>query len=361
MKKVLFETHHLYYWPNFVPIVEELKNRGGYTVHASMPRRSSDVQQTILSQACSELDVVFVAADSEPDRIEKIIREAYDVVMVGNIGQLKQIVLPDALTVMVYHGIGLKQSYYRDIDDRINIRAVESMERLHELKEQGHTNLVLSGFTKLDKLYTISENEPEQLKQKLNLNQNKKTILYAPSFYPTSIEKLCPQLSVLSADYNIIIKLHGFSWEQKRYRYQSGLCSELAEKHDSIQLLPNETFDILPYYKIADVLISDISSTMFEFLPLNRPIIQAECFSLRLKHRIFRRRFWRKLDVERMQNVDFAYKIVDPADVIGRVQFALEYPDEMESLRQTAHNQYLYKPDGMASARVVDAIEENLK
>jgi len=43
------------------------------------------------------------------------------------------------------------------------------------------------------------------------------------------------------------------------------------------------------------------------------------------------------------------------------VQFALEYPDEMESLRQTAHNQYLYKPDGMASARVVDAIEENLK
>ena len=344
-----------------MPIVEELKNRGGYIVHASMPRRSSDVQQTILSQACSELDVVFVAADSEPDRIEKIIREAYDVVMVGNVGQLKQIVLPDALAVMVYHGIGLKQSYYRDIDDRINIRAVESMERLHELKEQGHTNLVLTGFTKLDKLYTIPENEPEQLKQKLNLNRNKKTILYAPSFYPTSIEKLCPQLSVLSADYNIVIKLHGFSWEQKRYRYQSGLCSELAEKHDSIQLLPNETFDILPYYKIADVLISDISSTMFEFLPLNRPIIQAECFSLRLKHRIFRRRFWRKLDIERMQNVDFAYKIVDSADVIGRVQFALQYPDAMESLRQTAHNQYLYKPDGMASARVVDAIEENLK
>ena len=168
-----------------MPIVEELKDRGGYTVHASMPRRSSDVQQTILSQVCSELDVVFVAADSEPDRIKKIIREAYDVIIVGNVGQLKQIVLPDALAVMVYHGIGLKQSYYRDIDDRINIRVVESVERLHELKEQGHTNLVLTGFTKLDKLYTIPENEPEQLKQKLNLNRNKKTILYAPSFYPT--------------------------------------------------------------------------------------------------------------------------------------------------------------------------------
>ena len=151
-----------------MPIVEELKNRGGYTIHASMPRRSSHVQQAVLSQACFDMEIVFVKADSERDRTKKIIREAYDVIIVGNVGQLNQIILPDKLAVMVYHGIGLKQSYYRDIDDRINIRAVESMERLHELKEQGHTNLVLSGFTKLDKLYTISENEPEQLKQKLN-------------------------------------------------------------------------------------------------------------------------------------------------------------------------------------------------
>ena len=344
-----------------MPIVEELKNRGGYTIHASMPRRSSHVQQAVLSQACFDMEIVFVKADSERDRTKKIIREAYDVIIVGNVGQLNQIILPDKLAVMVYHGIGLKQSYYRDIDDRINIRAVESVERLHELKEQGHNNLELTGFTKLDRLFTITEDETKFIKQNLNLNPEKKTILYAPSFYPTSIEKLYSQLSVLCGDHNIIIKLHGFSWEQKRFKYQSIMCTELAEKYDSIILLPNKAFDILPYYKIADVLISDISSTLFEFLPLNKPIIQAECFTLRLKHRIFRHRFFKKMDMKRMQNIDFAYKIVDPDDVISRVQFSLEFPEEMSNLRQRAHGEYLYKSDGKASARLVDAIEDNLK
>ena len=36
MIKVLFETHHLYYLPNFLPIVDEFKNRGNYDIYFSM-------------------------------------------------------------------------------------------------------------------------------------------------------------------------------------------------------------------------------------------------------------------------------------------------------------------------------------
>jgi len=362
VKKILFETHHLYYWPNFDPIVRELKVRGSYIIHASMPKRSSDIQQNIFIKVCSDMKVEFIAAESEKDRVEKIFREAYDIIIVANVGQIKKLLHPNSLAVMVYHGIGLKQSYYKDIDNCINIRAVESIERFNELEDIGHKNLALTGFTKLDKLYTMTEKETRSIKKNLNLIPGKNIILYAPSFYPTSIEKLYSQLSILSNDNNIIIiKLHGFSWEQERFQYQSIMCSKLAEKHDSIILLPNETYDILPFYKIADLLISDISSTMFEFLPLDRPIIQAQCFTLRLKHRIFSGRFWEKIDVERMQDAHFAYKIVDPNDLIGRVQFALEFPDEMSTLRKDAHEQYLYKPDGRSSARLVDAIEEKIK
>jgi len=53
---------------------------------------------------------------------------------------------------MVYHGIGLKKSYYNDIDSRIDLRSVESKTRMLELKEHGHQNLVLTGFTKCDPL-----------------------------------------------------------------------------------------------------------------------------------------------------------------------------------------------------------------
>ena len=56
---------------------------------------------------------------------------------------------------MVYHGIGLKQSYYKDTSSRINIRAVESAARFDELKNDGHQNLLLTGYTKLDRLFTI--------------------------------------------------------------------------------------------------------------------------------------------------------------------------------------------------------------
>ena len=49
----------------------------------------------------------------------------------------------------------------------------------------------------------------------------------------------------------------------------------MTKENKNIYLVPNEQFDIIPFYRIADLLVSDISSTMFEYLPLNRPIIQA--------------------------------------------------------------------------------------
>jgi phosphoketolase len=39
----------------------------------------------------------------------------------------------------------------------------------------------------------------------------------------------------------------------------------------------------------------------------------------------------------------------------------LDYPEEMASLRKDAHDLYLFNPDGKASSRLVDAIEETLK
>ena len=323
-----------------------------------MPRRLSLIQQHILEDLCNRINISFITSKSEQNRINKILKEAYDVIIVGNVGQLHKIILPEAIAVMVYHGIGLKQSYYTDIDDRINIRAVESLDRINELKGHGHKNLVLTGFTKLDRLHNIANESTKIIEQDLELNSNKKTVLYAPSFYPTSIEKISPFLSDLSQDHNIIIKLHAFSWEQKKYHYQNLLCTELSRDNKDIYLLPNEAFDIIPYYLIADILITDISSTMFEYLPLNRPIIQAECYSLKLKHRILSRRFWKKMDIKRQENIDFTYKIFDPENLMSRVYYALDNIDEMSENRKNACHQYLYNNDGSASLRLVDAIEE---
>jgi len=357
MKKVLFETHHLYYWPNFLPIIEELKRRGNYKIYVSMPKRNSDVEKNILSEICLQMEISFIFLENEQARIKKIIDQKYDIIIVGNVGQLNKIVSKNTITVMVYHGIGLKKSYYNDIDKRIDIRAVESEARFNELKNHGHENLELIGFTKLDRLFTINNKYLENLKIEMGLDAHKKNILYAPSFYPTSLEGLYAHLPEISIDFNLIIKLHAFSWEQQKYYYQHSLCSKLSKENENIFLLSNSIYDIIPYYLLSDLLITDISSTMFEYLPLNKPIIQAECYSLKFKHRILQRRFWRKMDLDRHQEIDFVYNIKDPGNLVNRVYFAIENIDDMALKRKSACEYYLYKSDGMASSRLIDSIE----
>ena len=85
MKKVLIETHHLYYWPNFLPVVQEMLKRGTYDIHVSMPVRSSMTQENILSNACETAKVSFLSAETENKRIKKLNDEKFDIIFVGNV------------------------------------------------------------------------------------------------------------------------------------------------------------------------------------------------------------------------------------------------------------------------------------
>ena len=360
MKKILFETHHLYYFPNFTPIIDEFKSRNKYEIFFSMPQYMDISERTLFYDACSSFDGVVIRSEDEERRIEKIKSLNFDVIIVGNVGQLNKIVSKSTLAVMVYHGIGLKQSYYNDIDPRVDIRSVESEARYKELYSQGHENLILTGFTKLDPLFIDTNIGGDAIKVKTGINNDLPIILYAPTFYPSSFDNLFNELEFISSEFNIIIKLHNFSWFQDRYLYQSKKAIELESRSDNIYLLDKNIFDIIPYYKISDILISDISSTIFEFLPLNKPIIQVECLSMKLRHRIFKKRFMRRLDLTRMQEIDFVYKIYDPSELFRSLMFAYDHPEEMSEPRLAAHDHYLYKNDGNASKRLVNEIESRI-
>jgi CDP-glycerol glycerophosphotransferase (TagB/SpsB family) len=262
---------------------------------------------------------------------------------------------------MVYHGIGLKQSYYTDISPRVNLRAVESKSRFGELEEKGQINLVLTGLTKLDPLADVAETARDNLLRKWNLDPDLPTVLYAPTFYPSSLEKLLSELPTLADQTNVLIKLHNFSWYQKRYRFQIEMASEVANGCKGLVLLPPEEFHITKFYPVTDILLSDLSSTLFEFLALNRPIIQTEFYTPKLRHRIFPWRLSRRLDSERASEIDFTHFLNRPSNLLPVINHVLEYPDEMASAREAAVERYLYKIDGQASSRLVDAIEAKLK
>lgn len=359
MTKVLFENHHLYYLPNFIPIIKEMRQRGQYEIVASIPSMMDRKEKVIFHSVCQNLEIETISDVAEESRIRLLREKEFDVVVVGNVGQLKSILHNHTLAVMVYHGIGLKQSYYNDIDERIDLRSVESKPRLIELKSHGHNNLVLTGFTKCDPLVSsIGSNEVNL--EKFELNPNQKTVLYAPSFYPSSLDELAPILEKVSFEINVIIKLHNFSWYQDQYVYQSKEMQKIANKFPNIYLAPPEDYNIIPYYNMADLLVSDISSTMFEYLYLDRPIVMAECVTLKLKHRIFKKRFLKKMDLKRMEDIDFSFRFDNPEDLPALVYHALEYPNDLKSERLVAQSEYLYKVDGKASFRLMDAIEKKL-
>ena len=354
MFKVLFENHHLYYLPNFIPIIDIMNKRKVFDIYASIPAMMPKSEKNIFTNALKKMNIKMIISEDENERVKIIKNEKFNIIIVGNVGQLNDIVDNDTLAVMVYHGIGLKQSYYNDIDNRIDLRSVESKSRMLELKEHGHQNLVLTGFTKCDPLVK-SENFLDF--ESMGLNPKQKTVLYAPSFYPSSLEELLPFLQNITYETNLIVKLHNFSWHQKKYLYQSESIMELSKNFDNIFLVPPEEFNIIPYYRISDLLVSDISSTIFEYLYLNRPIIMADCFKLRTKHKIFNKRFLKKIDIERMENIDFTLRLSNPEDLPSLVYHGLEYPLDLENERLNAQIEYLYRVDGEASVRLVDAIE----
>ena len=359
MLSVLFESHHLYYLPNFLPIIKEMQRRGSYEIFTSIPDSIPKQEKNIFYQICNEQDISTIVSNDEYDRIQVIKNKKFDIIIIGNIGQIEEIAANHSLVVMVYHGIGLKQTYYNDIVERIDIRAVESKSRYEILSSQGHSNLIINGYTKCDPLININ-NQLDDYYVKVGLDKNKKTILYAPSFYPSSIEKLYPELELFSNEFNLIIKLHNFSWFQKRYKYQSEMMKNLNSKLTNLYLAQPHDYDVIPFMRISDLLISDISSTIFEYLPLNRPIIMAECLSIRLKHRILKKRFTRKLDLERYDSIDFVHRMNEPGQLNSLVYHCIEYPNELSDLRLGAIETYLYKNDGKASSRLINEIENKL-
>ena len=359
MPSILFECQHLYYLPQFRPVIAEMQRRGGFDLAASMPQTISRPEQEHFQAAIQSLGLEQISAPSEAERVAAIRQRAFDAVLVGNVGRLEEIAATDSLAVMVYHGIGLKASYYRDFSPRIDLLAVESEERLEEWRRRGVSQGVLTGMTKLDPLFSSPDISPEKLGQ-LGLDPARPTILYAPTFYPSSLLPALTPLAALAGEINIIIKLHQFSWTQRRYRHQSILTGEMARRSGMVLIGPDD-YDIVPWYQAAAALVTDISSTLFEFLAVDRPIIRTTFTVRRLRHRLFPWRLRRRLDAERAAQVDFAALAERPAELGTVIKAELDRPNRLQAERTAARTRFLYHTDGKASARLVDAIVSRLE
>lgn len=178
------------------------------------------------------------------------------------------------LKVQIFHGLaGEKKGHFRirHYFDLYLTQGPYFTERFNKLKSiYKDFDVIETGWPKLD-IYgtdkTAFEQERRELLQKYNA---KKILLYAPTFSPklTSAPFLVDQIKSLSEnkEYLILLKFHPLmdvSWIQ--------IYKDLANE------IPNIIFEteknIIKFLLISDVLISDTSSVIYEFLLLGKPVI----------------------------------------------------------------------------------------
>ena len=344
--KILFEHDHLYYLPHFEPIIHELKKRGETEIYGSISILVPQMERDLFAKEMGRLNIETISGNYEPQR-RRIIKDMdFDLIFVGNKLSLSSIKSKNSFAVMIYHGIGLKKSYYTDLSKDMDLICVESEQRgTHLTKDKFPVKI--TGFTKLDLLgdnWIQKTSDVEKIR-----------ILYAPTFFPSSLQKTIPFLRTLSS-YSLDIKLHHFYWTNPRYIKIRKSLESFIQESDNINLVPFDEYNLMNFFPNSGILISDYSSALFEFLPFNRPIVQTTYYSLRYKYKLFPELLAKRLDQNRIDSLDFVEICHEPADLKIEIDKAVSNPDMLSKERKSACSTFLGKIDGCASKRVIDAI-----
>ncbi len=271
MKKVLFYIAQEYYWESLEPIYIEYEKDKNYDLYLKIGSNQKRYFKIFLRSQKKSIEKKFA------DKGYKITdnKSGFDIVFAG--AQLKDPEqFGDAKLCNVDHGPGIKTLRYRHLLKQKKVKYycfVEGQYRIEKFKKYGLDkihNVYDTGLPKLDKFFN-GYFKKEDLIRKYRLDENKKTVLYAPSYKPTSIFSIGPKIPQLSDKYNVIIKLHPYSWGGKYASHsQHKIFEKIVQKFPKIILVSPEISNILPYMFLADTMISDGSSVINEFLALGR-------------------------------------------------------------------------------------------
>lgn len=341
---VFFDVQQLYYLPQYLPVYEELTRRGvacKFILHR---------QEQIAAQLQSLVErgeLPLTLASTEQAKAIYI-AEQPDWLIFGNHSPLQASLPNGTRTALLYHGIGIKECYYEARLAQMDVRFVEGPFRLRELQRRYPTaTFVDVGFPKLDPLFRQGiEPRPKQ---------GRPTLLYAPTFYPSSIELMPADWPALLAECEILIKPHFFSMSMPDYRKQRERLEGWATLYSNVTLAEINDFSLVPYMERADLLISEASSALFEFAALNRPVVWLDFFKLRWTYRgPLRFRFNRRMDQTILQYADIAAHVAKPTDLTHIVRQELATPERLGDLRRRYTAELIGPVDGRASTRIVE-------
>ena len=172
------------------------------------------------------------------------------------------------LKVQVFHGLGVEKDVHYKIRHFFDIYLTSGpyvTERYKNLQDKyGYFLIRETGWPKIDYILNYpAGNIPKDL----NLPEDKKVILYAPTFSTqhesvSSLTDVIPQ--IMKDDEFWIFKFHELMDPDLIKDYQA---------LDKLKALVLVDAEITPYLHASNVMISDTSSVIYEFMVLDKPII----------------------------------------------------------------------------------------
>lgn len=342
-----FFVGYPYFFPHFLPVSRELEKRGKKVLYILSSKQKNAIIQNIAEK--EGLD--YIAGE---DKLFDIDSEFF--FLSNTFFESERI---RGKTVFMDHGVGTKHCDYTNALKLNDVILVEGDYRFHKLQEafpEYMHKVRKVGFSKLDLVANMTDRQIGDIFAGYGLDKHRQTILYAPTYFPASIEKMANNFPEDFKDCNVIVKPHYLTFERSRYRGQRRKIKKW-KKFDNCKIVDVNEYSLVPFLTMADVMISDESSAIFEFAALNKPVILNRFLKLRMSYYLNPNKLLKRMD----EGIDLYRKIGANADSYGHmvslVKQELADPTLFEQNRKQFTKEICGVVDGRVSKRIADTLE----
>ena len=328
-----------------------------------------------------EQDVVNVVHHHEEHVIDHTVKSSNKYVSLdpaGTLGKIAEEISPDiwiadtannlnyvtkkAYWVQTFHALPIKKHiFYEPVLDYDLILLPgeyhkEEFIMRFKLKEDDE-RLKVVGWPRVDDL-TNGDHDRESVMKSIGIDPNKKTIMYAPTWgwgfgtdnffarwfdHPVeAFERLCKEIA--SQNCNFVVRLHHLSLQNN-----NEVLIEVAKKYGVLwQATEISNFQEDPYQflRVTDVLISDLSGIIAEFMVLDRPVIYIDPDEKVAP--------WGDSDMPKHFRAGHVVKT--PEELCEAIRDSLLVPERYSKERNELLSKLYYKLDGNSTDRAVHEI-----
>jgi len=208
--------------------------------------------------------------------------------------------------------------------------------------------LIEEGYPRNDSLFEYTKKDVEKLKKKFKIKENKKVILYAPTFRDNQHTSGVGYTYELGIDFDKLKEKFGKNYVILfRAHYFIAKSIDLT-KYNGFVIDASEVDDVNELYIVSDIIMTDYSSVFFDFANLKKPMIF----------------YMYDLDLYKGKLRDFYIDLKELPGPITETQTDLEkelenisnYEKEYKDKYKKFNEKYNYLDDGNASYRVIKKI-----